>query len=375
MKKVFSVLILLGFPAIALAQPTGPPLPLSLDQGILQQFEQLRGLWFFNLFAAANDLFWKLATLEFVVSTVLWMSATYHFDTIGQHLFRKILFISVGYAFLLNVDWWMPAIVDSFVAVGAAASGLSALSPNEVFLQGLGIGTSMLWEMAGWGIFLNLLAFCVGLLCVVVIICSFGWIAIEMAVTLMEAYLVMGAGVFLLAFAAFRGTAAISERYLGFVIAVGIKLFTIYLIIGAGALLAPMWASYVTETSMLSFTVPIAIATSAALFLMAVLRIPQLAASMSMGAVQFSTADLVTAVGSAIRVAATAAAAGPVVAGTVSVGQAASQMAGGGFRGAVQGIGAAGRAIASEAVPRLQWAADRLQSRAENIRAGKGNRP
>ena len=113
-----------------------------------------------------------------------------------------------------------------------------------------------------------------GIVAALLVIFAFGIIAIEMAITLIESYILTGAGVFMLGFAAFRGTASISERYLSFTIGVGLKLFVIYLLVGAGALLAPMWAELVTETTMLDYKVPFTIAFAALMYAAVAMRIP-----------------------------------------------------------------------------------------------------
>src|SRR5262245_4193421 len=330
--------------------PVGPPEPLNIEGGVIAAYESLRGIWYFNMFPAANDLFWKLAAVEVGLSFILWMNAQHHLDTLAQYLFKKIFFISFAYAFLLHADVWIPAIIDSFVAVGASASGIEKLSPDQVFEQGLGVATQMLWQLAGWGIFKNFLAFIVGVVSSFVVIAAFAWIAVEMAVTLVEAYVVMGAGIFLFAFAPFRGTSAITERFLASIIAIGIKLFALYLIVGVGVLLASRWASFITAGALLSFKVPIRIAVSALLFWLLATRIPAIAASMATGAVSLAATDVFAAAGSAIRLAATAAAAGPIATGTVSVARAASQAAGGGAIGALRGIRAGVGALSREAI-------------------------
>src|SRR5262245_57141765 len=166
------------------------------------------------------------------------MGAQHHFDTLAQHLFRKIFFIGAAYAFLLNADTWLPTIVNSFIAVGKEVSGVK-LSPSFVFSQGLGLAVQMLEALGVRAFITNTIGAIVTVFSALLVVLSYGLIAIELAVTLVESYVVMEAGIFLLAFVPFRGTAAISERYLSFVIAIGIKLFMISIIVGAGTLLAP----------------------------------------------------------------------------------------------------------------------------------------
>src|SRR5262249_304122 len=135
---------------------------------------------------------------------------------------------------------------------------------------------------------------------------AFGIIAIELATTLIESYLLTGAGVFVLGFAAFRGTAAISERYLSFTIGIGFKLLVIYLLIGAGTTLAPAWSALITDTSIFDFYTPFTIAFAAVLYAAVAMRIPQLAASLASGNVSMSFHDVVGAATSATRAVGTA---------------------------------------------------------------------
>ena len=122
----------------------------------------------------------------------------------------------------------------------------------------------------------------------------------------------------------------------------------------------------------LDLNVPLTIAFSALLFFLLSSRIPSLAASLALGTVGLSLHDVLGATGSAIRVAATVAAAGPVAAGTVGVARA-SQAAGGGAIGALKGMSASVGALSREAlaasVPRLQQAGSHLQQQAREARA------
>jgi type IV secretion system protein TrbL len=368
MQRSVFLLCLLLLPAVVFAQPVGPPAPLDLSEGLIVQFEDLRGFWYFALFPAAQSLFWKLAALDVALSAIRWMSASGQMDSLATALFRKILWVSVGYTFLLYANTWMPLIIQSFIQVGGAASGLGELSPGSVFTAGLKIGTTMLYNMAGWGIFTNFLSFLVGFCCTFVVIACYAWMAIELAVTLAEAFLIMGAGVFLLAFSSFSGTAAVAERYFGFILTVGIKLFTLYLIMGTGLILAPAWGAYINEAAMLSYTLPLLIAASTALFAGIVWRSEKLAASIAQGSVNFSAGDVIPGGRGLAHLAATVTAQANIATAAARLAVAASQGAGGGIRGALTGAGSAAQALTqagvAASVPRLQWAADSINTQA-----------
>jgi type IV secretion system protein TrbL len=257
---------------------------------------------------------------------------------------------------------------------GQQAAHIDTLDPNEIFTSGLGIGAQMLWEMTGLGLLTNPTGVLSGLVAALIVIFSFGIIAIEMAITLIESYILTGAGVFMLGFAAFRGTASISERYLSFTIGVGLKLFVIYLLVGAGATLAPEWGKLINQTTMLDYKIPFTVAFSALMYAAVAMRIPALAGALASGTVAMSFNDVMGATVMATRTAATAgtaAATAGVGAATVGaagrLGIATSQASGGGVLGALKGGWAAGSALTREAaqaaVPRLNRVRQNIASR------------
>lgn len=361
-----------GWGAIATAQVTGPPAPITPDLGFIGQYEALRSVWFFTLFPLATALFWKLAALEMVLSGVLWVSSQQSFDAITGHLFRKIFWIGFSYAVLLYADTWIPAVIDSFRLAGVHASSLENLSPGSIFAQGLALAVRLLYTMSFLGIVKNIVGAVVGIVAALAIVTAYALIAIEMAITLVESYVVTGAGVFLLGFAAFRGTSGITERYLGYTIAVGLRLFVIHLLVGAGLQLAQGWADSINDTTVFDMATPLSIAGSALLFALLTWRIPKLAGALASGVTSLGVTDVFGVAGGAVRFAAMAVPAGQIAAGAMTIAQATSTAKGGGMPGMLAGISAGGGALAREvsaaSVPRLHQAARRISAHADATR-------
>src|SRR5262249_31006317 len=76
------------------------------------------------------------------------------------------------------------------------------------------------------------------------------------------------------------------------VVAVGIKLFVIYLIIGAGMTLATQWGEAITPTTMASFAGPLSIMAAALAYGAIAWHVPSVAASAISGTVGFGTSEL-----------------------------------------------------------------------------------
>jgi type IV secretion system protein TrbL len=200
-------------------------------------------------------------------------------------------------------------------------------------------------------------------------------IAIQLSLTLIESYIVTGGGVLLLGFGAFRGTASISEKYLSYVVAVGVKLFVIYLIVGAGATLAPLWASFITQENMQTFSTPLAILGGAAAYGLVAWQIPSLAASAVSGAVGMGIHEAIGTTVMATRLAMSSVAAPMALAGGAwAAGGIARQTArlsggvGGAIRGLGAGVGAVGREAMQAAVPRLGRSLQNLQEQRDQPR-------
>jgi len=271
----------------ALVGPTTDPIA-----PVWEQFANAQAFWFPVLFDYAQKVFLSLALVEVGLGALLWMTQGRDAEQISGGLLRKIIWIGFMYAVLLNAQIWIPAVIDSFVIAGSTASGVPALNPGEVVLQGIGIAAKMFSTVGLWGLLSSPVGLAVTLVAAFGILFAFLLIALQLLFTLIESYLVTGAGVFLLGFAAFRGTATISERYLGYVVAVGIKLFVIYLIIGAGMTLATQWGEAITPATMASFAGPLSIMAAALAYGAIAWHVPSVAASAISGTVGFGTSEL-----------------------------------------------------------------------------------
>jgi hypothetical protein len=183
------------------------------------------------------------------------------------------------YAVLLFSQDWIPAIISGFMQAGLAAD-IEGINPGEVFMQGLGLAGTMLKSLVDASLLFQPAAVLTGLFAAFLLFFAFCAISYQLALTLMESYIVTGGGVFLLGFGAFHGTVNITEKYLSYVIGVGIKLFVLCLIIGAGKQLAPMWGALAKDADLMSIvSTPLAIAGGAMLYGTAAWMLPSLAAA------------------------------------------------------------------------------------------------
>jgi type IV secretion system protein TrbL len=156
----------------------------------------------------------------------------------------------------------------------------------------------------------------------IIVIC-FALIAAFMVITLVEAYVVMSAGVFFMGFGGSRWTQEYAMKMISYTVSVGAKLFILQLLIGLGESMIEGWAQ---PGAFDAKDQNIFIMVGAAIVMLALTKsIPELVQSLISGASVTHGSALTGAAGAAIQTAATIAG-GAIGAGMA--GKAASKLAG-----------------------------------------------
>ena len=209
------------------------------------------GGWMTRALDYAKNLFFGLAAIEFAWSSIQLTLKKSELSEIMVGTLFKVMSLSFFAMVLTMAPQWIPAIIDSFKAAGAGVGGAATLSPSGVFDQGLGLaadlmkfsndsapsaGTMIFNSLGGSGQGLGkfMLSSIIMGVASVFIVLGYGLIAVQLLITLFESYLIIGGGALMLGFSGSRWTHNLSEKYFGYAISVGAKLFTIYLIIGFG---------------------------------------------------------------------------------------------------------------------------------------------
>jgi type IV secretion system protein TrbL len=220
---------------------------------------------------------------------------------------------------LIKAPEWIPAIVNSFKAAGAGVGGSAVLSPSAVFDQGLQVAASLMQfsndaapstgsmiintlTNSGQGLGKFMLSSIIIGVASVFIILGYGLIAVQLLITLVESYLIIGGGALMLGFSGSRWTHNLSEKYFGYAISIGVKLFTIYLIIGFGdsftqALKDTIAAAYAAHPEGPSFGDYLGVGGASLFYGVTGYMAPGLAGSMLNGTVAMSLQSAGTAAG------------------------------------------------------------------------------
>ncbi len=256
MKRILPFLPLLFLaillPVAAHAAPA-PTINGTLDT-IQNTFQVATGGWMTNAMVYAKDLFLGLAGIEFAWAAIqLTLKKGELPDFLASSTF-KMLGIMFFYVLLVEAPTWIPAVMDSFsqAAGGISGSGVHAFTPSSVIDQGLSIAAQLITSMTnqaspGFGSIVAtgggalgkylLSAIIIGL-SGLVIVAAFTLVAVQLLVTNVESYIVIGGGALMLGFLGSRWTLPFGEKYFGYAISVGIKLFVLQLIVGLGGSVA-----------------------------------------------------------------------------------------------------------------------------------------
>lgn len=335
--------------------------------------------WTGTLLTYANRLFMLLATIELAWSFIVWALDKNEFQSFISAIAKKIMWIGIFYALLLNGPTWIPLIIDSFVDAGSAAGGSAGLSPSEVFTTGLDNSATMLEGIKNMSLWDDFASIVIAGLSAILIVLAFAVIAGQLLVALVESYIAISAGLLFLGFGGSRWTTDFVQKFIGYAVATGVKLFMLYLIIGIGNTQAQTWKTMLATIGTPGvpvFNIILTVLGGSVLLMFMAIQIPAMAASMLAGSPTLTAgAAAATAgmVGAGIVGAGAAGAASTLSAAKSAGGVASATKAAWGEAGA-QGTSGLGRAVATLGNMGTSAARDTSNRIADAIAPTKGGR-
>ena len=260
------------------------------DTGILDNiaggYKTASASWATTLLAYANRLFMLLATIELAWSFAVWVLEKNELQSFVAAVTKKIMWIGIFYALLLYGPVWVPAIIDSFSQAGATAGGATGLSPSEVFTTGLDNAATMLAGIQKLSLLDDAAVIMLCGLSAIVIVLAFAVIAGQLLVALVESYIAISAGLLFLGFGGSRWTTDFVQKYIGYAVATGVKLFMLYLIIGIGNTQAATWKAMLATIGtpgVAVFNIVLTVMGGAVMLAYLAFQIPAMAAAMLAG--------------------------------------------------------------------------------------------
>jgi type IV secretion system protein TrbL len=242
-------------PTVVLAQAASP-LPAASTAGqtthILTDIQNLflgsMGGWLTHATVAAQDLFSGLALFELMWVGIQWaLKRPDPHELIGS-LGIKIAFFALFYFGVIGMaPHWIPLLLHMFQRAGLVVTGMSGqqanaltpANPSAIFGQSWTAIEAMSAAVTSQVSLLHPLNDTImGLSAVasaIVFVLAYALLAFEALIINIEASVILGAGVFMLAFAGSNWTTTFSEKYLSYVFSIGVKYFVLTVILALGA--------------------------------------------------------------------------------------------------------------------------------------------
>lgn len=335
--------------------------------------------WTGTLLTYANRLFMLLATIELAWSFIVWVLDKNEFQSFISAIAKKIMWIGIFYALLLNGPTWIPLIIDSFVDAGSAAGGSAGLSPSEVFTTGLDNSATMLEGIKNMSLWDDFASIVIAGLSSILIVLAFAVIAGQLLVALVESYIAISAGLLFLGFGGSRWTTDFVQKFIGYAVATGVKLFMLYLIIGIGNTQAQTWKTMLATIGTPGvpvFNIILTVLGGSVLLMFMAIQIPAMAASMLAGSPTLTAGAAAATAGMAGAgiVGASAAGAASTLSAAKSAGGVASATKAAWGEAGAQGTSGLGRAVATLGNMGTSAARDTSNRMADAIAPTKGGR-
>ena len=195
---------------------------------VVSQFQAQASTWAAVLWSYAARLFWMLAGVEFAWAAIMLAWQGQELNDWVAMLFQQIMFVGFFWILLLYGQHWAHLVIESFAQAAGAISvgGSEALRPSGVISQGMEVvariaGNIDLWRLDMWFV------------AAVVMIC-YALIAGIMVMVLVEAYLILGAGMLILGFGPSRWTSEKALSVVHFTVGIGGKYFVLLLLVDLG---------------------------------------------------------------------------------------------------------------------------------------------
>ena len=227
----------------------------------------------------AKRLFWILAGIQFIGSSIKIALQNGDIQEWAAHLVRQIIFIGI-YAWLMenSFDFSM-TIIDSF----RHAASYNSIRPSGVLDIGMMIVNVISSNSSIFHPFDSVLY---AIACIVIII-AFAWISALVVVALCEMYILIGAGVLLMGFGGSEWTRDFANKNLMMSMSIGAKLFIMEILINIGFEVMQQWANVDYSSNYSNLWQVIA---GSVVFVLLTMHLPNMAQQFISGAATGSTA-------------------------------------------------------------------------------------
>lgn len=330
-------LSLLMIASPAFADTTGYDLGSIMDkyQSAATQFGS-------NITAVALKLCYTLFAIDLAWTVLGRLLKGSDIVEIGTTLIMRVMWVGLV-VWVINNPSVPLAFVNGFIQLGKTGANTSAISPGDVFWQGIDLVNMMMTKFsdnatvagvpvpAGIAAMANpFAAILIGIALIVIVVC-YAMLAAQFAVAWVQLWFYLAVYPIVLAFGAMKWTKDIAMKVITTPLVYGVRFMAIYFIMAVGTTLAQDFGTEIGNLSLTNLTPIWTILAGSVLLFMLTLKVPTLAADLLGGTASLSAGDGVgaglVAGGAVAAVAGGAYAAGSTLAngvgGAIKAGQAA----------------------------------------------------
>lgn len=389
-----SSLILLGLVGFVVSASAMAAAPADVGS-VLTQFQTASAKFGTEILIAAK---WLAITLAVIDMSLMLLMKQLNGDgpqEIGVAVITRVMWYGF-LTFLMNIGT-MTALIGGFRTLGETASGLTIVSPADIFFQGVDVVNIFMSKFAenanvggvpvpaGFAAAANpLVALMVGVVLILIIL-SFLVITAQYAVILVQMYFFLACYPLIVSFGALKHGRDMTTKTISGAIVIGVKFLAIYFILFAAQQMAVGMGDVLKDFSIADLTPMWTCFGMAGLLAFLALKVPQMASDLLSGTASLSGGDVMAAAavggGAAAAMAGGAAAlaggAANSVGGAIKVGSAAIDQArasgasgvGALATGAAGALGSAGLGAATDAIKGIGSSSSGGGSMAERINA------
>lgn len=268
--------------------------PAALDQ-FISAFTGQVGSGFGAIAGPVQGVLATLVVISITLSAILW--AIDETQNIMAALVRKILLI--GFFAWLVTNWHSLTltVINGFAKLGLQASGGGSIgdftrAPTKAVEAGLSVVIDLIkyigdlaQQNAGFGALMHIDMIIVAAVAAIGILLAFIILAIEIAVTIIEFYIVTLIAFVVVPFGVLSQTSFLAEKAIGYVVSVGFKFMALAVIAGVGI---NIFEAY-TLSAQPTVAEEAGLLLSAIFLMMLALKVPAIAGAMISGGPQLNT--------------------------------------------------------------------------------------
>lgn len=195
---------------------------------IVKEYKEAASQWEGKIASAAKRLFFLLVAIDFAWMAIMMLFQKQDMLEFLGSLIQRIMIVGFFLILLDQGTAWSETITDSFRNLAGQAGGVANMQPSNVMESGVNISVNLI-DAAG-----SLANTVLTGLISIIIMFIYALITAELIIVLVSMYIILNAGIIMLAFGGSRWTQQFAVNYYKTVLAIGVKLFIIQLLIALG---------------------------------------------------------------------------------------------------------------------------------------------